>query len=558
MEQAVALLKGGRFHEAVAMFASVMRTVPLSPDPRIGLAQAFEGTGDGWAATAWMSDACRLAPRRPDLWLMLVRMLVAQQREGEIEAALIAAVAANPDDIGLLGTQGEHYLRKRIYAPALKAYERLHDLGVDEPGVLLNYGFCLEHLGRVEQSVALYGKALEKKPDFMEAHVDLSGVLWRLQDFQGALDHALKAVELAPENPYAIRILGTAYLNFNRLAEAEAQLRRALEVQPEFSLAEIDLAFTLLLAGRLEEGWRYYARRWRDTERMARPPFYNAAMEWQGRSAQPARGKRIAVYAEQGLGDVIQFIRYVRELQADGATVYAVIQPELIGIVESSFPGVECLKGDKVLQADHHVALLDLPMHYGTTLETIPTGGPYLRPPQELVQQWAQRLPPAQGRLRVGLAWSGSLRQVNNNNRAVHLSDLQPLLEMPGLQCFSLQKGECGEFTDIAPDPRRLVDMTGEWKDFNDSAAMIGNLDLVITVDTSIAHLAGAMGKACWVLLAPNADWRWLVDREDCPWYAGMRLFRRGFGEPRAAQVARVVKSVQEAPPRRQAAPANV
>jgi hypothetical protein len=146
----------------------------------------------------------------------------------------------------------------------------------------------------------------------------------------------------------------------------------------------------------------------------------------------------------------------------------------------------------------------------------------------------------------VGLAWSGSLKQVNNNNRAVRLSQLLPLLEMPQLQCFSLQKGECGAFTDVEPSRDQLIDLTGEWHDFTDSAAMIENLDLVITVDTSIAHLAGAMGKECWVMLAPNADWRWLLDREDCPWYPTLRLFRRGFGETRAKQVGRVVAAVKE------------
>jgi Flp pilus assembly protein TadD len=546
LEQGVALLQGGRFHEAVQVFGNALRAQPASPEPRIGLAQAFAGIGDGWAATAWMSDACRAAPTRPELWQELLRMLAAQKRDAEIEPALLTAVGANPDNRELLQAQGEYHLQKRNFPVALPAFARLHDLKVEDPGVLLNYGFCLEHTGDVPRAVALYRKALAKKTDFMEAHVDLSGVLWRVEDFEGALEHARKAVQLAPDNAYAVRILGTAYLNLNQLDEAERHLRRSLELLPEFSLAEIDLAFTLLLAGKLEEGWRYYARRWRDKERMVRPAFFNPQLEWQGRAAQPLQGRRIAVYAEQGYGDVIQFMRYVRELQADGATVYAVIQPELIPLVEHSFAGVECLKGNRVLEADYHVALLELPMHYGTTLETIPAGVPYLRPPPQKVQEWAQRLPPAEGRLRVGLAWSGSLRQVNNNNRAVRLSQLLPILEMPQLQCFSLQKGDCGPFTDIAPQREQLLDLTGDWADFTDSTAMLENLDLVITVDTSIAHLAGAMGKECWVLLAPNADWRWLLDREDSPWYPGMRLFRRDFGEARAKQVGRVVEALQK------------
>jgi tetratricopeptide (TPR) repeat protein len=546
MEQGVALLQGGRFHEAVQAFAIALRAQPLAPEPRVGLSQAFTGIGDGWAATAWMSDACRVAPQRTQLWQELARLLATQRREAELEPLLALAVAANPDHIALLRMAAEFHLRRKSYSQALRFFERLHDLEVREPAVLLNYGFCLEHTGAIEKSVALYRQALAATPDFMEAHVDLSGVLWRIEDFEGALVHAQKAVALAPDNAYAVRILGTACLNLNRLDDAEAQLRRALELAPQFSLAEIDLSFTLLLAGRLEEGWKFYARRWRDGERMKRPAFYDPELEWKGREAQPLQGRRIAVYAEQGLGDVIQFIRYVRELQADGATVFGVVQPELVPLVEHSFPDVLCLTPQRVLQADHHVALLDLPMHYETTMETIPASVPYLRPPAAKIEAWARRMPAANGRLRVGLAWSGSLKQVNNNNRAMRLSQLCPLLEMPQLQCFSLQKGECGTFTDVEPAGDQLIDLTGEWHDFTDSTAMIENLDLVITVDTSIAHLAGAVGKECWVLLAPNADWRWLLDREDSSWYPTLRLFRRGFGERRSKQVARVVDALKE------------
>jgi tetratricopeptide (TPR) repeat protein len=545
LERGVALLQGGRFHEAVQVFAHALRALPLAPDARIGLSHAFNGIGDGWAATAWMSDACRIAPQRVELWHELARMLVQQQREAELESTFALALASNPDDVTLLQMAGEYQLRRRAHAVALPLYRRLFELTPQDPAALLNYGFCLEHIGDVEESIELYRRALAAKTDFMEAHVDLAGVLWRLQDFDGALDHARKAIELAPDNAYAVRILGTAYLNLNRLDEAERYLRRSLELLPGFALAEIDLSFTLLLGGKLEEGWKFYARRWRDTDRMKRPTFYNPELEWKGRTAQPAAGKRIAIYAEQGLGDVIQFIRYVTSLQADGATVFGVVQPELVPLVEHSFPGVLCLTAHRALQADHHVALLDLPLHYGTTMATIPASVPYLRAPAAKVEEWGQRMPPAEGRLRVGLAWSGSLKQVNNNNRAVHLSQLKPLLDMPQLQCFSLQKGECGEFTDIEPAPGGLIDLTDDWNDFTDSAAMLEHLDLVITVDTSIAHLAGALGREAWVLLAPNADWRWLLEREDSPWYPTLRLFRRDFGESREQQVARVAAALK-------------
>jgi tetratricopeptide (TPR) repeat protein len=545
MEQGVALLGAGRFHEAVQQFGLALRQQPQAPEPRIGLAQACQGIGDGWAAAAWLSDACRVAPQRAELWLELAKHLMAQQREPEMEPALQTALALHPDNAPLLTVLAELYLRNKLFAKGLPLYARLHAAGQHDRATVLHYGYCLEHTGAIEQAVERYREAIAREPDFLEAHVNLAGILWRLEDFEGALAHGRKAAELAPQHPYAVRILGTALLNTNRLDEAEAQLRHALELLPDFSLAEVDLAFTLLQAGKMREGWAMYGRRWRDTDRMKRPSFFRAEMEWKGPEEQPLQGNRIAVYAEQGLGDVIQFIRYAPLLQKEGATVYGVIHPELVALVEHSMPGVQCLTPERQFEADYHVALLDLPMHLGTTLESIPAEVPYLRAPQDKVAQWRERLAPWQGKFKVGLAWSGSQKQVNNNNRAVPLSELAPLLRMRGVQCFSLQKGDAAGFTDVAPDPKQLIDLTAEWHDFSDSAAMLENLDLVISVDTAVAHLAGALGRPVWMMLAPNADWRWLLEREDSPWYPTMRLFRRGLGEGRAAQVGRVVEALK-------------
>lgn len=515
LEQAAALLAGGRFHEALALYAQALRAQPESLDARMGLAHAHAGAGDAWSAVAWLNDACRIAPA---------------------DAAPAHRLA-------------ELLLNLNQHAQALPVYQRLYGpFNARDRATLLHYGFCLEHTGDLDGAVRLYREAIAQEPDFMEAHVDLAGVLWRVEDHAGALAHARRAAQIAPQHPYAVRILGTALLHMNQLDEAQAQLRRALQLQPGFPLAAVDLSLALLLAGKLEEGWAQYSARWSDTVRMARPRFYNPALEWQGPQRQPLKGQRIIVYAEQGLGDVIHFIRYVPRLQADGATVVAVVQPELATLLES-IPGLQCFKpGTDDVVADSHVALLDLPMHYGTTLDNLPAQVPYLRAPAAKVAQWRERLKPWDGKRKVGIAWAGSPVQVNNRNRSMPLSALAPLLDVPGVQCFSLQKGPGGGFTDVTPDAQALVDLTGEWKDFSDSAAMIECLDLVITVDSAVAHLAGALGKPVWVLLGPNPDWRWLLDRDDSPWYPTMRLFRRGFGEDRAAQVARVVKAMADAP----------
>lgn len=517
LEQGAALLGGGRFHEALAVFAQALRQHPDSIHARMGLAQAAEGTGDVAMAIAWLSDACRIAP----------------------------------DSTAAAHMLGERLLHLKRYTQALPVYARLHGpLQARDHATVLHHPFCLEQTGAIDEAIAGYREALALYPGFMEAHVNLAGVLWRVGDYDGAEAHARSAVALAPDNPHAVRILGTALLHQSRPAEAEAALRRALQLKPGFALASIDLALTQLLAGNMDEGWATYHQRWADTERMQRPAFFQPALEWQGPQRQPLKGLRVLVYAEQGLGDVIQFIRYVPLLQADGATVFAVVQAELVPLLES-LPGLVCAKPGVDIAADVHVALLDLPFHYRTSLgpppHKLPAHVPYLQAPAAKLVQWRERLSAWGGALKVGLAWAGHAVQVNHRNRSMALSALAPLLQVEGAQFFSLQKSDGGAFTDITPDPRKLVDFTADWQDFADSAAMVQALDLVITIDSAVTHLAGALGKPVWLMLPPNPDWRWLLGREDSPWYPGMRLFRRGYGAGggQAEVVARVLAALQ-------------
>jgi tetratricopeptide (TPR) repeat protein len=468
---------------------------------------------------------------------------VAQKRDSEIEPALQSAVAANPGHQPLLEALAEFYLQRKRFADALQVYPRVLEIDAANPKHLLHFAYCLEHTYQLEASVQGYRQALAVKPDFLEAHVDLAGVLWRLGDYQGSLDHAQKAVAIDANHAYAVRILGTALLHLNRIDEAETHLRRALEIKPNFPIAVIDLALLLLLAGRFEEGWQVYERRWSDTDRMVRPAFFKPELEWKGPTAQPVAGKRVLIYAEQGLGDVINFVRYAKVLQADGASVSCVIQPELIALVET-MPGVVCMKPGVHIEADYHVALLEVPLHYRTNALNAPADVPYLHAPADKAAQWAEKLAPWAGKLKVGIAWAGHHIHANHHNRSMPLSEFLPIIEMPGVQVFSLQKSDGARYTDVAIEERQLVDLTPDFKDFTDSAAMLANLDLIISIDSAVIHLAGAMGKPVWALLPPNPDWRWMLGRDNSMWYPTMRLFRRGHGEARSAQMGRVVEEL--------------
>lgn len=540
----VVLLGLNRPHEAFGKFSNALRLNPLAVDTRLAIAQAYLAMNDGWSASAWVSDACRVAPNHPPLWIQLAQLLANQKREAELEPALRSGVAANPESKQMVEALAEYYLNRKRYADGARIYPDLMMLDGKDPKTLLHYGFCLEHSHDLEGSVQRYREAIALSPDFLEAHVDLAGVLWRLADYEGSLKHAQEAVRINPQHPYAVRIYGTALLHLNRLDEAETQLRRALELKPDFPVAMIDLALLLLLAGKFEEGWQVYERRWSDTDRMTRPAFFRPELEWKGPRLQPVAGKRVVIYAEQGLGDVINFVRYAKVLQADGATVFCVIQPELIPLVES-MSGVVCLKPNLNIEADYHVALLELPLHYRTGLHSIPAEMPYLRPGQEKSSAWKAKLSHWDGKLKVGIAWAGHHIHANHHNRSMTLSEFKPLLDMPGVQCFSLQKSDGGVYTDVKVTAQELIDFTSEWSDFADSAAMIENLDVIVSIDSAVIHLAGALNKPTWVILPPNPDWRWLLERNDSPWYPSMRLYRRDHAEPRKAQMARVATDVK-------------
>lgn len=542
--QAASLVRAGRGHEAQQLLHALLREDGHNVDARVAMARALTESGDNWTAAAWLSDACRARPDIPELWLELIRLLAAERRSGEAANALVLATKMLPDDLRLARGMADLRMERGEFALAEPLYARLYAQQPNEPAFALHHGYCLEHLGQVPASVERYRAALALAPDLLEAHVDLAGVLWRVADYDGALVHAQRAVALAPNHPYAVRILGTALMHLNRLDEAEFHLRRSLQLKPGFTLAQIDLALALLLGGKMEEGWAMFRHRWDDRERMPRPAFFRAELEWQGPAAEPPAGKRFLVYAEQGLGDTIQFARFLPLLVRQAASVHVAVQAELTPLVEA-IPGVRCPRPNERIEFDHHVAMLDLPLHLAPRQQDIPREVPYLHAPSAKASEWRERLQPWEGKLRVGIAWVGQPRHVNQLNRSMPLATFAPLLALDGVQCFSLQKGSDASFTDLQPAEGALVDLTAHWRDFGDSAAMVSHLDLVISIDSAVAHLAGALAIPVWLLLPPNSDWRWLLEREDSPWYPTMRIFRRARGEERSAQMERVVAALK-------------
>jgi TPR repeat/Glycosyltransferase family 9 (heptosyltransferase)/Tetratricopeptide repeat len=343
------------------------------------------------------------------------------------------------------------------------------------------------------------------------------------------LDEAIiayrQAIALKPEYPEAYSNLGNALRDSGRLDEAIISYRQAIALKPNYAEAHGNLATALLLWGDFKSDFKEYEWRWKCANFLS--PFRNFAQpRWDGGALET---RTLLLYTEQGFGDALQFIRFLPLAAQHGGRIIVLCQTELQRLFRTM--PVRCqviAQNDPVPDFDLHCPVLSLPFIFGTTLGNVPNIVPYLYADGQDAKKWQQRLDdhlPNMKMGKVGLVWAGNLKP--NRNRSMELQCLAPLGQVPGVRFFSLQKGEASAQAKIPPAGMELVDWTDQLTDFADTAAMIADLDLIITIDTAVAHLAGAMGKPVWTMLPFNPDWRWLLEREDSPWYPTMRLFRQ-------------------------------
>ena len=448
----------------------------------------------------------------------------------------------------LLAAQGRHAEAETQYRAVLE-----HDPG--DFAALTNLGLVLEEQRCLPEAEACQRRALALAPHRPEIHNHLAGVLARKHGADGseaeAELHYREAHRLAPDDARHLSNLGALFFDLGRTREAETTLRAALALDPGLASAHINLGQLLLSLGRLPDGFRHTALRYRLRVPGAVPGFPDrppagAARPWQG---QPLAGRRLLVWPEQGHGDQLQFCRFlqvVRGLQAPACLTFAcsdALLPLLQGIAGAD--AVIALDDAPAALATHDywAPLLGLPLFCGTTLETIPAATPYLAADPPRIAHWAPRLPA--GGARIGLVWRGNLQHDNDRDRSLPgLSTLAPLWQVPGVRFVSLQKWAGEDEARTPPSGQPLVHLGSDIESFADTAAILSQLDLLISVDTAACHLAGALGIRCWVMLpAYRNDWRWLRDRADTPWYPGTRLFRQA----RRGDWAPVVDAMRQA-----------
>jgi tetratricopeptide (TPR) repeat protein len=403
---------------------------------------------------------------------------------------------------------------------AVACYRRAIELRPDYPEAHSSLGNALGEQGWPEEAIACYRRAIEFRPDYPEAHYNLGITLREQGDVDAAVACYRNSIDLRPDYQEAHYNLANALRDQRHLDEAVASYRAAIRLAPDFPDAHHNLALALLARGDLAEGWAEYEWRWRTRDLIsARRDF--AQPLWHG---EPAEGRTLLLHAEQGSGDTLQFCRFAALAKARGARVIMEVQKPLVRLLRGLTDVDQVSARGEVLPAfDLHCPMLSLPLALGTTLATIPNAAPYIQADETQLAAWRMRMMEMSGHgLRVGVAWAGAAANTADQRRSIAPERLAPLFEVSGVSFLSLQK-------DGPADPAvvPLIDVMGEMDDFCDTAALIANLDLVISVDTAVAHLAAAMGKPVWLLDRFDACWRWLAGRRDSPWYPSLRIYRQ-------------------------------
>ncbi|WP_175968676.1 tetratricopeptide repeat protein [Burkholderia sp. BCC0322] len=536
----LALRELGRFREAADSYGHALALRPGSADALFLRGVAYLDLHDPEYALADFNAAIAASPTFVDA---IFNSSIALEQLGRHDEALVRcdrALALDPRHARSLANRGNAASHLGRFADAVDSYARALDVEPGSTGVLCNYASALMQVARHDDAHDMCDRALAIDPHYAPASFTRARVRLETHRYDDALDDLARVIAATPRDKLAHFHRGNALRALRRHEDALHAYAEAIDIDPDYAPAHCMRAFLCLSIGDFEAGWAEYEWRWRDSQLDgSRRDF--AQPRWT--HGMPLDGQTILLYPEQGLGDTLQFCRYVPLVKALGARVVVEAPVELKALF-ATLDGIDVLvaRGDPLPPFDLHCPLLSLPLEFRTDLSSIPASVPYLRADPARVEHWRVRLGAAD-RPRIGLVWSGNPLHLNDRNRSITLADLLPLLD-DRFEWISLQKV-------IRDEDRAVLDASpirfvgDELTDFAETAALVDAMDAVISVDTSVAHLAGALGRPLAVMLPHTPDFRWLLDRDDSPWYPGARLFR----QPEGGQWAPVVERLRDALP---------
>ena len=427
---------------------------------------------------------------------------------------------------------------------AITWYQKALKLNPQFVDALYNLGSTYHQKGQLDEAVGYYEKALQLNPQLAMAYNNLGSILQQKGRFDEAIGLYQKALQHNPGLVSAYNNLGLAFQEKGQFEEAMGCYRKALSLQPEHPTVHFNIGVLLLMHGDYEKGWQEYE--WRRKARDYRRRDFTRPL-WDGSGVS---GRTILLYSEkgfEGFGDTIQFIRYAPLLAERGAKVVVECQKELTSLIRNVEGVTQVVSyGERVPEFDLHCPYLSLPAVFKATIGSIPSKTAYITADPGLAQKWRDRIGQDISGLKIGLVWAGNLSHPRSQYRSCSLDQFSPFAQLDDITIYSLQKGETATMAKNPPAGMRVVDYTEDFNDFSDAAALMENLDLVISVDTAAAHLAGALGKPVWTLLPFVPEWRWLLDREDSPWYPTMRIFRQPSPGDWKSVISRVADELRE------------
>ena len=507
----------GRLAEAEGSLRAALALRPDYPEAHNNLGALMRDSGRAGAAEEHLRAALRLRPGFPEASANLGRLLRDGGRPAEAAECFGAAARSRPDDVGArleLAAALRALHRPAEAAEHLRAALRSRP---DDVAARVELGGALHDMGHFAEAADSFRAALRSQPDLPDAQLGLGTVLGVLGQFDEAEASLRDALRLRPGLAEAHNALGDVHRSLGRPEAAEASLREALRLRSDFPEARTNLAFALLQAGRFAEGWAEHEQRGRARPWVARTRHF-AQPRWRG---ELLAGRALLLHAEQGMGDTIQFCRYAALIE--GGEVVLEVQPPLVRLL-SGLPGAARVvtRGETLPPFDVHCPLMSLPHVFGTTPDTVPAAIPYLGAAPAAVAAWRERLAGLPPGLRVGLCWAGDPAMSADGRRSVPPDALAPLAGIAGVRFVSLQKGAAAR---RPPPGLRMLDDAPALRDFADTAALVSALDLVVSADTAVLHLAGALGRPVWLLDRFDSCWRWLSGRRDSPWYPTLRRF---------------------------------
>ncbi len=519
----VAAFQCGNYQEAADLIERAIALRPGSADFYINRGAALRALKEYDSALASYDRSISLRPGNVDAWFNRGNALHALKRFIDAVASFDRALSIQPRFAEAWSNRGISLFQLSEFEAALASYDRAVALRPDYPEAWSNRGLALQELKELDAAIDSYQKAIELRPNYAEAWSNRGLALQQQKHYQEALASCDRSVEIMPEFAEAWSNRGMCQHELKRFDEAAESYDRAIALRPDYAEPWCNKSHALLIRGEFERGFELHEWRWKK-EKFTSPRRDFQQPLWLG--GESIEGKRILLHSEQGNGDTIQFCRYAPLVAAFGATVIMEVQEQLVGLVRELKGVAEVIaKGERISSFDLHCPLLSLPFACKTTLDTIPFAGGYLKADPLRLETWRDRLGPGT-KPRVGLVWNGNSGQQNDHNRSCPLSAF--IRHLPaGFHYVSLQKELRDSDREALEGCADIVHFGEELLDFSDTAALIELMDIVVGVDTSVTHLAGALGKTVWITLSRNADWRWLLDRTDSPFYSSATLYRQ-------------------------------